>query len=223
MRKRRVTNAQAVLILLLVLLLVAGAVAIRRSHKHRQSDSASFDYYVLSISWAPEYCATHPADTSAECRPGNHTGFVLHGLWPQSQNGPPPMNCHPASPVSSAIVRHMLEYFPSRSLVQHEWAKHGTCTGLSAQDYFGKVEQAFNELKLPDRFRNPEHDQSLNPVDIERAFATANSAPPEAFRVSCHNKELVSVEACLTRDLKYQVCTTSVRECTTNQVRLQAR
>ena len=66
------------------------------SPRHRKAAATqtqgSFDYYLLSLSWAPNYCAEHPGDNSSECRAGNHKGFVLHGLWPQSNEGPPPMS-----------------------------------------------------------------------------------------------------------------------------------
>src|SRR6478735_10647261 len=94
-------------LLLIVFMFTAMALPPRR---HRSSDKApaEFDYYVLSLSWAPSFCASHSADGSSECRTGNHTTFVLHGLWPQAQNGPPPMECAPARPVSKSIVDSMM-------------------------------------------------------------------------------------------------------------------
>jgi len=46
--------------------------------KHRKPPE--FDYYLLSLSWAPNFCASHPSDHSSECALGNHTAFVLHEL-----------------------------------------------------------------------------------------------------------------------------------------------
>jgi ribonuclease T2 len=42
----------------------------------------AFDYYVLALSWSPQYCATatNNADRS-QCSVPH--GFVVHGLWPQ--------------------------------------------------------------------------------------------------------------------------------------------
>src|SRR5690349_8937707 len=147
-----------------VLLVLVTVSAVAKKH-HKSGDGqgkSKFDYYLLSLSWAPNYCAGHPTDKSSECKIGNHASFVLHGLWPQANSGPPPMNCKPASPVSSAITRHMLEYMPSRSLVQHEWEKHGSCSGLSAADYFKNVEQAFTAVKAPDDYKNLAHNQKFD-------------------------------------------------------------
>src|SRR5215472_12791990 len=163
-----------------------------------------FDYYVLALSWAPNYCVGHPKDHSNECRPGARADFVLHGLWPQNNTGAPPMGCASARPVSHATVRHMLEYFPSKGLIQHEWRQHGVCSGLSAAEYFARVEKAFNSIRIPEVYRNLGQDQSFATKDVERSFAQVNHAPPEAFRVSCRNGALVNVEVCLTRDLEYK-------------------
>ena len=101
-----------------------------------------FDYYQLTLSWAPEFCATQGSNrTSSECDPKRHYGLVVHGLWPQNDNGSWPHNCTSAQPVSNEIVREMLPIMPARGLIQHEWATHGTCSGLSTQDYFSHVQQ----------------------------------------------------------------------------------
>lgn len=52
----------------------------------------AFDYYVLALSWSPEFCHSHP--TKPECVSGKF-GFVVHGLWPQYANGYPE-NCSTA-------------------------------------------------------------------------------------------------------------------------------
>jgi ribonuclease T2 len=190
-----------------------------RRHKSASSQKqGDFNYYLLSLSWAPNYCADHPGDNSSECRSGNHKGFVLHGLWPQSNEGQPPMSCQPARPVAADIVRHMLEYYPSRGLIQHEWEKHGTCSGLSAQDYFAKVEQAFKSVQPSDQFKDLSSDRSLAPKDVDQSFAESNHAPADAFRISCHARELVGVEVCMSKDLKIQSCSRSLRECPASSV-----
>ena len=183
---------------------------------------AQFDYYLLSLSWAPTYCESHPRDHSSECTAGEHTGFVLHGLWPQSNSGPELQACSSASPVSKAIVTQMLQYMPSRGLVQHEWATHGTCSGLSSADYFHKVVAAYKSVQIPDSFKSPNQAQKVSLKDLEAAFAAANQASAEAFRVSCHGRELVNLEVCMDKNLHFQACGASVRECPSSSVQLPA-
>jgi len=207
---------------LTVLIFCFASLSVARKHSKRgQQGSAGFDYYLLSLSWAPNYCASHPSDSSSECQAGNHTAFVLHGLWPSSNNNPmQPLNCAPARPVASGIVQHMLEYFPDKGLIQHEWAKHGTCSGLSSAQYFGQVEQAFKAVQVPDRYKNLNHSEQISVHDLEQDFSQVNNAPARAFRLSCHAGQLVALEACLDKDLHYQACPASARECPSNQVQL---
>jgi ribonuclease T2 len=213
--KRLVTSA-----LLCTLLCLTLSAFAKHHHRHNDAEEAagSFDYYLLALSWAPNYCAGHPNDHSSECRIGGHIAFVLHGLWPQANSGAPPMSCSTAPPVAANTVDHMLNFMPSRGLIQHEWQEHGTCSGLSAQDYFARAEQAFRNVHVPEQYSKLNHAQQLNVPDLEKSFADANHAPPEAFRVSCHAGELVSLEVCVDKSLQYRSCTQSVRECPVNQV-----
>ena len=82
--------------------------------KHKKSGSSTssnrntvgeFDYYLLTLSWAPEFCATNPnGRTSAECASNKHMGLVVHGLWPQDNDGKWPESCSTTPPVASATV-----------------------------------------------------------------------------------------------------------------------
>jgi ribonuclease T2 len=205
---------------LLVVVMALSLCAFPSKHKKRDQGQSRFDYYLLSLSWAPNFCASHPNDNSSECKTGNHTAFVLHGLWPNANQGPSPLSCKPASPVAANIVRHMLEYFPTKGLIQHEWEKHGTCSGLSAAQYFDKVEQAYKSIQVPQEYASFDQEQQLGVKDIEQNFAKSNNAPEGAFRLSCHAGELLALEACLDKDLHLQACPRTARECPAEQVKL---
>jgi len=184
--------------------------------KKKPAPSGSFTYYLLTLSWAPDFCAQPNAPKDpAECGPGKKIGFVVHGLWPQGDTGRGPESCG-GSPVAQSIVQTMLPYIPTASLVQHEWKTHGTCSGLSAADYFGTVRRARDLVKLPAEFTSPAQAQSLKPAEIESAFAAANPTfPKEAFRTSCTAGALQEVRVCLNKDLTPRACTASAGECAT--------
>jgi len=167
--------------------------------------------FLLSLSWAPNFCFSHPTDHTSECTAGKHSTFVLHGLWPQSNNGQPPMACTPASPVAKAIVDHMLQFMPTRNLIQQEWEKHGTCSGLAAKDYLPRVAQAFKSVQVPEQYPELGHEQKFLVSDVEGSFASQNHAPRDA----------VGLEVCLNKDLKFQACTKTVRECPGSQAFLR--
>ena len=214
-------SAQRVRKLIVASLLLA-LISTASASKHRSSSASSnadntpgaFDYYLLVLSWAPEFCATHQSSmSSSECDPTRHYGFVVHGLWPQNNNGSWPSNCGSAQPVSNEIVREMLPIMPARGLIQHEWATHGTCSGLSSQQYFGDIQQLYKSVKVPQQYQHPSAQFSAAPRDIEQKFAQANGAPATAFRVSCSSGQFIAIEACFDKNLKYQDCGSSVKEC----------
>jgi ribonuclease T2 len=213
-----------ILILLGSCLLTSTACAKHRHDPASSADNApgSFDYYLLTLSWAPEFCATHAGNvTSSECDPTHHFGFVVHGLWPENDDGSYPQYCAPAQPVAQPTVQHMLAIMPARGLIQHEWATHGTCSGLSTQDYFADIDKAFRQVKIPPEYRAPRQPMQASPAEIEQKFAAANHAPIGAFRVSCSRSELVAVEVCLTKDLQYRQCGSGLRDCRAPQVTIE--
>jgi ribonuclease T2 len=196
-----------------ILLFIAGSLFAARSHRRA---NASFDYYVLSLSWAPDFCAQAGSNkTASECAAGRHIGFVVHGLWPQSNAGRGPENCGPASPVPQATVSQMLNYFPSASLIQHEWSTHGTCSGLSANDYFAAVRKTRDAVQIPTQLSSLTQPTQACPAQIEAEFSTANRRfPPAALRATCRAGELQEVRICFGKDLAPQMCTLSAGECT---------
>jgi len=205
--------------------LVAAGAAGARSHKKRTLRAANdFSYYLLSLSYAPDFCA-QPAGNKdpRECGAGRHVGFVVHGLWPQGEAGRGPERCGPASPVSADLIRIMLNYIPSESLIQHEWANHGTCSGLSAADYFAAVRKARDSVRIPDDLKQPSHPLQLSPSEIEAGFAEANPQfPKEAFRVSCYTDgELQETRICFSKDLAPRACGPSAGACAANPVTIR--
>jgi ribonuclease T2 len=207
-------------IALAILAAVLGtSTASARSHKKRQgteTGAGSFSYYLLTLSYAPDFCAQPSGDKDPrECGQGRHVGFVVHGLWPQGENSRGPENCGSARPVSQDTVRAMLNYLPTESLIQHEWSTHGVCTGLSASEYFALIRRARDSVKIPDELKAPARESRMSPADIAAKLAAANpNYPPGAFRVSCYRDgELQEVRICLNKDLSPRVCGSSAGGC----------
>ncbi|MES1257175.1 MAG: ribonuclease T2 [Acidobacteriota bacterium] len=201
----------------IVFLLAGGSAASRSRRKDAGSRAAApFDYYLLTLSWAPDFCAA-PGGVKdpRECGAGRHIRFVVHGLWPQSNNGRGPENCGSASPVSKSIVALMLHYIPTESLIQHEWSTHGSCTGLTADAYFALVRQARDGVQIPAVFTSLTQQTSESAAQVETQFAMANPAYPKtAFRATCTNGMLQEARLCFDKNLTAQACTASAGECT---------
>lgn len=185
------------------------------------AQAADFSYYVLALSYAPEFCA-HPGGTKdpRECGPGR-PGFVVHGLWPQGETGRGPERCGPARPVAADLVRTMLHYIPTESLIQHEWAAHGACSGLSAADYFAAVRRARDSIRIPQRFEELRRPLAVSPLEIEDEFQGANPGiPRDSLRTACYpDGGLEEVRICFDRQLAARPCA-GMAECTRAVVRI---
>ena len=178
---------------------------------------------MLVLSYAPDFCDQPQGNKDyRECGAGRRTGFIVHGLWPQGETSRGPANCGPASPVSRAIIQATLQYIPTESLIQHEWAAHGTCSGWSAADYFAALRKARDSVKMPPDLNQPSQNLEFSPAEIEAKIAAANpSFPKTAFRTSCYRDgELQEVRVCLSKNLSPQACGPSAGECAAANVTL---
>ncbi len=169
-----------------------------------------FDYYVLSLSWSPQYCAGSHRDDGTQCsRP---YAFVAHGLWPQNERGYP-RDCRSRERVSDATIDHMLPLMPSRGLVIHEWRSHGACSGLDADDYFAKVEQAYRSVRIPQRYQSLDRYITVSPAQLKRDFVAANPQLHESgLAVECSGRYLQEVRVCLSRQLQPRDCGVDVED-----------
>lgn len=198
---------------LTMIVLTFAASAFARHHQSRANSEAQageFDYYLLSLSWAPTYCLTH-ADDGAECT-GKGYGFVVHGLWPQYDTGGYPENCSTQFELSAAAVSKGRTLFPSEHLMQHEWQQHGTCSGLDARTYFDTVDRATTAVRIPAALEAPQTDHSLTAAQIAELFHSANpQIPDHALTVACSRSNLSEVRVCLTKELSVRSCGRGVR------------
>ena len=210
-----------------MVLALCGVAVDAKSRKSRggatSGKSGSFDYYLLSLSWAPDFCARTDAQRSSrECATGNKIGFIVHGLWPENESAPNPEKCGPARPVASDIVTRMLPIMMDAGLVQHEWANHGTCSGLAAPDYFSSIQKVFRSVTIPAEYKSLSQEMQVSPSDIAAKFAAANpSFGNDAFRVSCMNNELQEVRICFSKDLKARACSANERACQSSSIKMR--
>jgi ribonuclease T2 len=183
----------------------------------------SFDFYVLSLSWSPGFCELSGGGR-AQCEPGSNLGFVVHGLWPQYEHGFP-SNCGGAQFPSSLALQRAKGVYPDQGLARYEWRKHGTCTGRSPGDYFDDVARAKALVAIPPSFAKLSGDQTLDSVDLERAFIEANPRlRPGMLAVGCERGVLQEVRICLTKDLRdFRACPeVAQRGCHARQIRAPA-
>jgi ribonuclease T2 len=167
-----------------------------------------FDFYVLSLSWSPSYCAAEGAQAdAAQCASARPYAFVVHGLWPQYESGYPEFCDRNPEWVPQRLVDSMLDLMPSKRLIVHEWKKHGTCTDLSAQDYFALVRDVRAKIEVPAAYVNPDDWRTVSPTAVEAEFRKINPGlSGDGIAVTCDSRHLREVRICMTRDLEFRAC-----------------
>lgn len=147
--------------------------------------------YVLAASWQPGFCETKPGKVECETQTAERydaSHFSLHGLWPQPRSQ---SYCKvavilvdddkagrwdqlPEITLQAATSEELKKVMPGTQsqLDRHEWIKHGTCYGTSAEEYFADalgVMQALNGSGVQQLFAG-RVGQFLSFDDIRKAF-----------------------------------------------------
>ncbi len=162
---------------------------------------AQFDFYQLALTWIPGFCASHP--DPQEC--GRNLGFGLHGLWPQSTDGYPSTCSREPLPAAQRAAQAGL--FASPTLIDHEWTKHGTCSGLGATGYFALIRQVLAAVRVPPQYQ---HQVSLHPGDRDAVVAAFQQANPQfsagSFVLACRQGQVEEIHVCLTKSGAPRAC-----------------
>jgi ribonuclease T2 len=156
--------------------------------------SGQFDYYLLALSWSPEFC--HGKSIAAECK--DHRGFVLHGLWPQYNDGSYPIGCATTQPPPTDLSK--IKQIMPPEIVTHEWQKHGTCSGLSGDEYFRLAESVFGSVKIPADLVAPARTATSRPSSLKKDFESVNPALADGdIAIQLHQGYLNAVELCFSK------------------------
>jgi ribonuclease T2 len=183
-----------------------------RPTSSRSTDAADsgdgFDFYVLSLSWSPSYCAAEGGNADRQqCAAARPYAFIVHGLWPQNERGYP-RDCPANRPqVDFKIVRSLYDIMPSAGLIRHEWKTHGACTGLDQAGYFRALRAAREKVAIPAQYRQVDRYREVAPGEVEAAFLRANRRlPANGVAVTCDRRYLREVRVCMTKDLDFRSC-----------------
>jgi ribonuclease T2 len=177
----------------------------------RQNQPGEFDFYVLALSWSPSFCEAaeerSPGRVPAEQCGERPYSFVVHGLWPQYEQGFPEYCQQPPPKLNRTAVSSMLDLMPSPRLIFNAWRKHGTCAGFSAGRYFEEIRKARALVKIPDEYLEASTAREVAPAEVEEAFLKANpNLSAGGISVTCDSKRVNEVRVCLTKDLQFRDC-----------------
>jgi ribonuclease T2 len=205
-----------------VALLLAPLVA--TAQEQRQGEPGQFDFFVLSLSWSPSFCAAaaergRSRATSAQCGVRPYS-FVVHGLWPQYEKGFPEYCQLPAPRLDHRIVNSMIDLMPAPHLIFNEWDRHGTCSGQTPRAYFETVRKARAAVKIPSDYANLREPLDVTPQNVEDAFIKANPGLSRgAIAIGCARGRLTEVRLCLSKNLQFRDCPQIVkRSCRRDQL-----
>ncbi|PWR01588.1 ribonuclease T [Meridianimarinicoccus roseus] len=203
-------------------LLLALTLAALPAAAPRADTAGAFDYYVLALSWSPNWCArTGDARGADQCDARHDHGWVLHGLWPQYERGWPEDCATDRRPPSRAENDAMADIQGSGGLAAYQWRKHGRCSGLSGRDYHRAARQAYDSVVRPDLLRRLTDPVRLPASVIEDAFLEANPGwTADMLTITCRDGDIAEARLCLTRGLEPRVCAPDARrDCTLDRAR----
>ena len=186
----------------LLLLLTAGL---------KPAFAQDFDYYTLALSWSPTWCGDQRNADEDQCQPGRRFAFVVHGLWPQHEQGWP-QNCGPAERLPQSLIEKQLDIMPARGLVIHQWRKHGTCSGLDAREYFSQVRERFQSVRIPARYLSPARTVEVRPAELINDFVKSNKGlTADMLSVQCGGRRggrarLTELRVCMDKQEGFDRC-----------------
>ena len=188
--------------LVLALMMIAGSL------RAEGEKAGEFDYYVLALSWTPTWCALEgDARGSEQCDASKDFGWTLHGLWPQFHRGWPSYCRHVERQPSRSMTNRMSDIMGTGGLAWHQWKKHGTCSGLSASDYFALSREAYSKINRPALFRKLKDPVKVPAKVIEEAFLKENPLlKANTLTITCKQGRIQEARVCLSKDLDPVPC-----------------
>ncbi len=179
--------------------------------------SGVFDYYVMALSWSPNWCRLEgDSRNSPQCDEREDFGWTLHGLWPQFHRGWPAF-CPTTEPQPTrGMTEAMADIMGTSGLAWYQWKKHGVCSGLSARAYYETARKAYESVRIPQAFRKLSKTVKLPASLIEEAFLEANPGfKREMVTVTCKEGYIQEVRICLSKDLAPVPCgSDTIKDCT---------
>jgi ribonuclease T2 len=124
--------------------------------------------YTLALSWSPEFCHGARGNQEFQCGGRQNFGFIVHGLWPESNSGQSPQWCATAPRPSPETLRRYMCMTPSARTLEHEWLKHGSCAAKTPEVYFGAAQKLWQGLRMP------RMERIGSAGDLRAAFVAAN-------------------------------------------------
>jgi ribonuclease T2 len=198
------------------ILLLLAMVSLGHTARAEGEAAGDFDYYVMSLSWSAAWCALEGDDRNdPQCDSGRGLTFILHGLWPQFEEGWPSFCRTVERDPSRVQTAAMADIMGGSGLAFYQWKKHGRCSGLSAEGYYRAAREAYGSIRIPELFARVDQPLTLPASVIEAAFLEANpDLQRDQITITCKDGLIQEARICLSRDLAPRRCGPDViRDC----------
>lgn len=162
------------------------------------------DIYVYAYSWTPGFCYKQTYPGCVDSIPYWRTNLIIHGLWPQYAVNGYPSSCT-TEPFDNSIPQQigepiMIERWPDvqytvdsssyNKFWEHEWTKHGTCSGLSQLEYFN------NALAMVDRIPTPDVLQQSIGKNMSAGILREHMGGSQYVVLQCNQQILNGIYTC---------------------------
>lgn len=98
-------------------------------------------------------------------------------------------------------VIYRLPIMPSPRLIEYQWKKHGTCSGLSQEQYFAATRQAFAGFRPPKDFGEGRFIDTDHRALLARLKASNPGIPASAMALGCRGRDFSEMRICLSPEL----------------------
>jgi ribonuclease T2 len=174
---------------------------------------SAFDYFMFVQRWPGGVCATSRCNSGAK----RFNYWVIHGLWPQNNDGTWPSNCGAkfnAKNITDLIpqlesVWPDLERNDEKGFWAHEFDKHGSCSTSTyiqnEHDYFSTSIKLQSQISLANMLNQGgvTPGGSYSSSQIFQAVQSVTGASPQ---LHCIGKKLVELRVCVDKNLRYTNC-----------------
>lgn len=194
--------------------------------------AGQFDFYVFAQSWPAQFCSAHSSwPGCSNPTAWQQTNLTIHGLWPnyaQAQGSHEwPQCCQSTygSSFSAAVFQKykydFSTFWPNEqdpsgsnlgnSLWNHEWGKHGTCSGLSQNDYFTSAFTVSSQMPTADAIVNNIGGSTTTQAILRFYGATCTAGNDCVVGLACDNSNNLSgITTCWNKNLQQIVCPSAV-------------
>lgn len=174
------------------------------------SSYAAPSAYDLKVELSPAVCLLDPSQQKQrKCLEGY--SFVILGLFPDTTH-----NCVTATsaqlpPLQAQAISRVM---PNEYVRQQVWTQVGGCESGNASQYFRKIVNFSQKLKIPNEVRSSKTYQASYHHIENRLIQVNQQLPKEAIRLICQTQRkqtfLTQIHVCYKSNGQYKACTASV-------------